>query len=511
MALNSETIIQEIRQEFEEIVEFVTNEEAQTSKADEIERGLFKQLLKMGLQLMQLFFITRAAQSSREPIEQEGGRISYHSEKRRQYYSVFGRVSIWRPYFYQAGIGGQSPLDEALSLGEDIYSDMLREMAEHLGVYVTYLKDSDLWARFFGLKLSTGAIQDQVMSDAADVAAYYEQKSAPKIESEAEILVLQADGKGVPMVIEPVGQPPNRRLGKGQKRGRKKEAIVTTVYTIAPNKRSPDQVLTSFFTPQFPQTDKTEKSIPKPQNKQVWATLAGKDVALTRLATQVVARLGEHIQHQVALCDGCEALQSRLQKHFPQATLILDFVHANEYLWQVANALLGENHPQRDLWVAEQTLQLLTDHTDQVIADLHALLLTDTLHTSQRKTIAKTASYFQRNLPYMDYLSYLQQGFPIASGVIEGACRHLVKDRFELSGMRWSYQGAESLLHLRAVAENDDWDDYHAFRKHRRHLRLYSSLSSPEPTAAHPITQVTQPQPNSSSNPNSYLSLPLAA
>ena len=509
MALNSEAIIQEIRQEFEGIMEFVTNEQAHKSKADEIERGLFKQLLKMGLQLMQLFFITRAGQSTREPIEQEGVRISYHSEKRRQYYSVFGRVSIWRGYFYQPGAGGQSPLDEALSLGEDIYSDMLREMAEHLGVYVTYLKDSDLWVRFFGLKLSTGAIQDQVISDAVDVEAYYEQKGAPEVESEAEILVLQADGKGVPMVVEPV-EPPKRRLGKGQKRGRKKEAIVTTVYTIAPNKRSPDQVLTSFFNAQASQPVKAAVPVPKPQNKQVWATLAGKDVALTRLAKQVTARQGAHIQHQVALCDGCEALQSRLQKHFPQATLILDFVHANEYLWQVANALLGENHPQRDLWVAEQTLQLLTDHTDQVVADLQALLQTHTLNASQRKTIAKTATYFQRNLPFMDYLSYLQQGFPIASGVIEGACRHLVKDRFELSGMRWSYQGAESLLHLRAVAENDDWDDYHAFRKHRRHHRLYASLSSPSPTAAQPITQVAQPQPSSDSNPNSYLSLPLA-
>ena len=102
MALNSEAIIQEIQQEFEGIMEFVTNEQAHKSKADEIERGLFKQLLKMGLQLMQLFFITRAAQSSREPIEQEGVRISYHSEKRRQYYSVFGRVSIWRGYFLSA-------------------------------------------------------------------------------------------------------------------------------------------------------------------------------------------------------------------------------------------------------------------------------------------------------------------------------------------------------------------------------------------------------------------------
>ena len=211
MAFNSGTIIQDIRSEFEGILNFVSNEQAQNSRADEIERGLFKQLLNLGLQLMQLFFIVRAEQSSGEPIEQGVGRLPYHSDKRRRYYSVFGRVFVWRPYFYQPGEASQSPLDAELSLGDDIYSDMLREMGEHLGGYVTYLKDSDLWQRFFGLKLSTRAIQEQVITDAADVAAYYEQKKPPAVETEAEILVLQADGKGVPLVVEPV-QKPKRRL-----------------------------------------------------------------------------------------------------------------------------------------------------------------------------------------------------------------------------------------------------------------------------------------------------------
>ena len=92
---------------------------------------------------------------------------------------------------------------------------------------------------------------------------------------------------------------------------------------------------------------------------------------------------------------------------------------------------------------------------------------------AQRAQLAKTATYFQRNLPYMAYDTYLNQGWPIASGVIEGACRHFVKDRCELSGMRWTQTGVENLFHLRAVAENGDWDDYHHFRKRQRHTRLY--------------------------------------
>ncbi len=93
-----------------------------------------------------------------------------------------------------------------------------------------------------------------------------------------------------------------------------------------------------------------------------------------------------------------------------------------------------------------------------------------------RQQLNKTANYFERNLPFMDYPTYLANGWPIASGVIEGACRHFVKDRCELSGMRWNQSGAENLLRLRAVAENDDWDAYHTYRKQQRHSCLYGSL-----------------------------------
>jgi hypothetical protein len=123
------------------------------------------------------------------------------------------------------------PLDAELSLGADSYSDMLREMGEYLGVYGVYHKVADVLERFFGLQLSTRTLQHQVLTDAEEVLSYYEQKPAPYPDEEAEVLVLQADGKGVPIIAESA-EPPSVRLGKGQKRGRKKEAIVTTAYTI---------------------------------------------------------------------------------------------------------------------------------------------------------------------------------------------------------------------------------------------------------------------------------------
>ena len=187
----------------------------------------------------------------------------------------------------------------------------------------------------------------------------------------------------------------------------------------------------------------------------------------------MASRDGAHIQHRVALCDGCEALQTRLSARFHDFAQILDFIHANEYLWDVANTLLGETNEQRFPWMIERTTQLLSGQTVQLIDEFRKLAEAPHTTAAQRKQLLKTAGYFERNLPYMDYHVYLALGWPIASGVIEGACRHFVKDRCELSGMRWTQDGVEHLLRLRAVAENDDWDAYHHFRRRQRHMRLY--------------------------------------
>jgi len=118
---------------------------------------------------------------------------------------------------------------------------------------------------------------------------------------------------------------------------------------------------------------------------------------------------------------------------------------------------------------------LLRSRVACVTADLAALAEESERTATQAKTLRSVAAYLARNAPYMDYATYLAQGWPIATGVIEGACRHLVKDRCERSGLRWTIDGTEALLHLRCVHENDDWDAYHAFRRRQRHQRLYAT------------------------------------
>lgn len=477
MSFNTEEIVQSIRSEFESLLQEV--QEADGRTADGMERRLLKQLLGLGAQLMRLFFQVRAAQSGRTAlVTEQGDELPYHSETKRDYTSIFGKLPVVRPYFYASGQPGRSPLDEELSLGADCYSELVREIAEYLGVEVTYGKVGDFFRRVLGHSLSSQAVSSMVRGDALDVERYYEQKPAPAVATEAAILVVQADGKGVPMV-RPSAPLSKRRLGKGEKRSQKKEAIVTTCYTIASRPRTAQAVVASFCHPdQRPPAPAAPPTTP--QNKHLWATLDGKEAALQRLAQQVATRDGEHIQQRVALTDGCEALQKRVTQQLPDFTLVLDFVHVSEYLWTAANRLFGESSPQRDGWVEAQSELILSGHSAQVITTLQSLLDRPKRTAAQRQALSAAIRYFQRNGPYMHYDHYLTQGWPIASGVIEGACRHLVKDRCERSGMRWTQAGAEQLLRLRAVAENGDWDDYHTFRKAQRHLRLYG-LPLPHP------------------------------
>jgi hypothetical protein len=128
-------------------------------------------------------------------------------------------------------------------------------------------------------------------------------------------------------------------------------------------------------------------------------------------------------------------------------------------------------------------LHILSGQTSEVIQALENYLQDPTLSTSQHQALNTTLGYYRRNLPYMGYDLYLAQGWPIGTGVVEGACGHLVKDRMEQSGMRWTQAGAQAILDLRAVRVNDNWDAYQRFRRHRQHQRSYNTPSMIIPMA----------------------------
>lgn len=481
MASNSDEIVQQVQADFQNLLAYVIGPDARVRTAYTVELILFRRLLALGATLLRLFFVTRTLVRPTEPIlAPDGTRLAYHDQRPTTYYSVFGRVRFWRHYFSAPGHDGLCPLDAALSLPARCYSDLLREWAAYGTTDESYRESQTVLKRILGVSLSLQAIETGVADAGGDVAAFYEQPvESSTLPTASAILVVQADGKGVPMT-QPSAVAPPVRLGKGQKRTTKKEAVVTSLYTIAAYPRTPQEVVAALLR----EGDRPAlQTRPVPVGKELRATLEGKEVAVTRLAQRAGQRDGPHIQQRVALTDGAEALQAQMMAHFPEHTLVLDVIHATEYLWDTATALLGETHPHRTTWVRTYLEPLLSGETDAVIAALEAEAHDPTWTATQRQMVRRTAGYFLRNRPYMGYDEYLARGWPIGTGVVEGACGHLVKDRMEQSGMRWTKAGAQAVLDLRAVRLNGHWDAYWQFHRRQQHERLYGR-SAPAPELA---------------------------
>ena len=473
MSSNSDQIVQHIHQEFQSLLAYVTDGTPRTAYQTEL--TLFRRLLALGAALLHLFFLTRAAVRPTEPISSNGLPLPYHDQRPISYYSVFGKLAFPRHYFFQKGSGSACPSDAALSLPARCYSDLLRDWLGYESTDSAYRESTSTVVRILGLSLSVAALEAIVLDDAGDVAAFYDrpiEMAAPT--AIGRILVAQADGKGVPMV-QPAATSAPVRLGKGQKRTKKKEAIVTALYTIAPYPRTPEDVLAALLHEARPNVTARR---PKPICKELRATLDGKQAAISKLAARAALREGAHIHERVALTDGAEALQQQMISHLPGYTLVLDIIHASEYLWDTANALLGETNPQRSAWVRGHLEQMLAGQTDRVIVALQQAASEDGRTTTQIEAMRKTIGYYQRNLPYMQYDSYLARGWPIGTGVVEGACGHLVKDRMEQAGMRWTQAGAQAMLDLRAVRLTNDWDRYWQFHRQQQHERLYGTSTS---------------------------------
>jgi hypothetical protein len=312
-------------------------------------------------------------------------------------------------------------------------------------------------------------LETTVTEHSQQVKAFYRQKDKFPVQEEGPILVAQADGKGVPMVRRETVDLKARR-GKGDQKTRKKEAMAIAVYTIVPYLRSPREVVDALF-----KKDKPSIERPSPCHKQVFASLDGKEAAIQRLAAWTARRDRQHIRDRVALTDGAEPLQKQVLAKLPGFSLVLDIIHVDEHLWKAGTAIYGETDPKRAEWVEAQMLDILSSRANKVIQRLEHKAQAVRKSSQAGKAFRQVANYLRRNLPYMDYADYLQRGWPIGTGVIEGVCRHLVKDRMELSGMRWTVSGAASLLALRAVNENDDWEEFHEFRRTQRHEKLYGT------------------------------------
>lgn len=407
-----------------------------------------------------------------------------HGEQRlheRTLHTILGEVTIARTAYVAAGQASVHPLDEQLQLPQRSFSYPLQERLVRHAVQGPFDEAVANVERDTGVRLSKRSVEQVVQEAAVDFQAFYPQQPVTDPQQSGPLVVVGIDCKGVPM-IKPEQTLRKPRRGKGDKKHKKRMATVATVRTQQVRVRTPEEVVESLFrtTPKEKRPRPRRKALRPKEHKRVWANLLqSKDEVIAEVVREVQRVDPTGSKTPVALCDGERALQQRilpaLRAVVPAVLLILDLLHVVEKLWRAAYCFYPEGSEEATAWVRKQTLRVLQGDVSQVIKGLRQSATKRGLKGEKRAVLDKIAKYLRRNRLYMKYDVYLRQGLPIASGCVEGACKNLIKDRLERSGMRWGLAGAEAMIRLRSLYLSGDLDDYWDFHLEQEHRRLYPS------------------------------------
>ena len=466
------------------------------------------QLATSGRELMCALFQDhldlRAAREDRcgAVIDAEGiARTRVEHGHERDLATVFGRVRVTRMAYRAPGAGNLYPADAVLNLPGGKHSHGLRRLAAVEAARGSFADAAAAIERATGTRVGKRQVEQLAQAVDADVEAFYAAHRPAPAEAQ-DVLVLSADGKGVVMRPEALRAATARaatsrklstRLSKGEKRDRKRMAEVAAVYDLTPHERTPADIITLPHPGSGGSgsggggggpTDAATAPEPAPRARGKWLT-----ASLTHSTAQVIAaafdeaerRDPEHARPWVALVDGnahqIQRIHAEADRRGIPVPIVIDFVHVAEYLWKAAWCFYREGDSAAETWVAEHALRILNGQAGTVAAAIRRKATTLGLDPARRRNADTTATYLINNKPYLDYPTALESGWPIATGVIEGACRHLVKDRMDITGARWGLPGAEAVLRLRALISNGDFDAYWNWHlnqeRHRTHLSHY--------------------------------------
>jgi len=390
--------------------------------------------------------------------------------QRRTLNTIFGPIHIDRIGYSHPGQPSIHPLDEALQLPARSFSYELQKRLLQAAVQGPLRESIDRILDITGLTVPMRSLQQLLQDAAQDCDAFYAQRPADPSSPAASILVVAVDCKGIPIVKPPRNERSVRRT-KGQKAKLKKMATVAAGCTRQPWMRTPEQVVESLFRVHT-KTPNDQAPPPQPENQRVWASLVkGKAAVVDEMVAAVHRRDPDARLTLVALTDGERALQILVAQKL-NVILILDLLHVMEKVWKAAHVFHPEGTPDAEIYARLMTHRILAGNVGQVVKGLRQTVTQRSLSGSQVKLLLSVAAYFHRNRDRMRYNDYLAQGLPIASGSVEGACKNLIKDRMERSGMRWTQLMAEAVVKLRALYLSGDFDTYWNFHIREDQQRL---------------------------------------
>ena len=486
MIMAQENALLKAKEEFQKIEETIRQATIQGKRIDVVEENLWEQMLSLG-RLMMTSFVAGQGTGDLGPTLEYEGRILKRLDRlhTKAYMSVFGALPPIERTVYGTRETQKHeliPLDARLGLPESDYSYLLQQWSQSFCVKGSHKDAQSDLEQILRLRPSIRALEDMNVSMSKDVEGFRSSQPTPCRDQEGDILVVTGDCKGVRIRGD---RPPDEDVGnharkRGPRPGTKREACVGSVYSIDRFVRSAEDVVDDVIRKQRAQDR------PIPQNKVLRAELThqidgkeinGKDVIFEWFGEQIEARQTSLSQELVCVMDGAPTLWKKLQALMKTLGVtivcILDIFHVMDYLWDAARCVHGSDDKAAEAFVTDRLRRILEGDVGRVIGGLRQILTKGKFSSTKRKTLNTVIGYLHRKKKFMRYDEYLAKGYPIGSGVVEGACGHVVKDRIEGSGMRWSVPGAQSMLDLRCVYLNEDWKDFHDYRIKDRVRNMY--------------------------------------
>jgi len=454
----------------------------------EVESDTFRVALRIGHKTLRILLDLLGNGDVGEEYELPDGRRLKRSEEphARPYVSIFGEFNFER-YVYAEREGQRIevvPLDARLALPESKFSYLLQDWDQHFAMEQPFGKVSQTVEKILGLEQYVDSLEriNRQMAQQAD--AFRMCQEVPPHDEEGSIFVETADGKGVP-IRRPADAPPiyDHQPRMGPKPDRKKCATLGSVYSIDPFRRTAKEVVESLF--RDPKKPREKKPRPRPCHKRVMASLNytnaqgeeinGRAAVFGWISDEVLSRNPGYRKPIVCIMDGEENLWSELgvfQSEVPMEE-VLDLLHVTPRLWKAAHLFHKAATAAAEHFVRDRVLRILRGEVNSVIRGLRRMRTTKGFRGKKSDDIEKICKYFEHHQHRMRYHIYLARGYPIASGVIEGACRHVVKDRLERTGMNWVLEGAQAMLDLRCIYVSDQWQAFQEFRITKETKRLY--------------------------------------
>ena len=477
------------------LTDFVQKAAQDGTDLDSVERGALAHALDIGFAAVELFLQAQGNGDLGDSVATADGAVLYRSDVtvERPLRTIFGEHLV-PSFVYSRGDKRKielRPIDARINLPENKASYLLQEFTQLFCVEKAFGVGGRQFETVFGQKLSVDVLEDINRSMGEQAGRFLDQLPTPPKQDEGAILVTTADAKGVPLVKEDARKVP--AFDQKERPGNRRMATLGWVYTVDPLVRTPEQIVAALFrddTVPQPTRDRPEACGKHYRAYFAEPTAEGEDSvpsaypAWAWIATEVKAR-HQPGQPIVRLMDGQPSLRAASEACLSDLLAelrdqakpfhlvdILDILHVSGYVWKAAKAFYSHKE-QQEAFAQERLLRILRGDVAGVISGMRRMATQRALKGEALKAVTTACNYFETNQDRMRYDEYLQAGYPIASGVIEGACRHLIKDRMEQGGMRWTLTGAIAMLNVRSILASTEMKAFNRWRQTEEAKRLH--------------------------------------